>query len=51
MDVVSSGDDSDAEPIYVDMLEYICDGSQSHPSINSRKACYKIRDRIKQVQA
>ena len=51
MDAMSSGDESDAEPMPTDMLEYICDGSQSHPSINRREARYKIRDRFKQVQA
>ena len=30
------------------MLEEICDGNQSHPSVNRRKSCYKIRDCIKQ---
>ena len=32
------------------MLEDICDGSQSHHSINRREACYKIWDIIKQRQ-
>ena len=31
---MSSGNDSDDEPMYTDMLEDICDGSQSHPTIN-----------------
>ena len=48
---MSSGNESDAEPMSTDMLEYIHDGSQSHPSLNSREACYKIIDRIKQGQA
>ena len=30
---MSSGNESDAEPISMDMLEDISDGSQSHPSI------------------
>ena len=33
------------------MLEDICDVSKSHPRINRREACYKIRDCIKQSQA
>ena len=31
-----------------EMLEDICDGSKSHPSINRIEAHYKIRYRIKQ---
>ena len=50
MDTMSSGNESDAEPMHTDMLEYICDIAQSHLSINSREACYKIRDSIKQGQ-
>ena len=34
-----------------DMLEYIRDGSQSHPSINRREARSKIHDCIKKGQA
>ena len=48
MDVMSSDDDNDAEPISTDMLEDICDGSQFHTSINSREACYNICDSFKQ---
>ena len=33
MDAMDSGDESDDEPIPTDMLEDICDGSQSHPFI------------------
>ena len=36
MDAISSGDESDAEPISTDMLEDIRDGSKSHPRINRR---------------
>ena len=36
MDLMSSVDDSDAEPMHTEMLEDICDGMKSHPSINSR---------------
>ena len=48
MDETSSGNESDVEPIPTDMLEEICDGSQSCPSINRREACYKIHYHIKQ---
>ena len=37
MDAISSGDDSDDETMFMEMLEDICDGSQSHPSINRRE--------------
>ena len=50
MDVIYSGDDSDAEPMSMDMLEYIPDGVQSHPSVNRRKSRYIIRDSIKLSQ-
>ena len=46
MDAVSSGDESDVGPMSSDLLEYIWDGSQSHPSINRREACYYICNRI-----
>ena len=47
MYVMSSGDESDAEPISMEMLEDICDVSQSHPNINRREARYRIHDHIK----
>ena len=48
MDMMSSGEYSDAELMSTEMLEDICDSSQSHLSINRREERYKIRDRIKQ---
>ena len=48
MDVMPSCDESNDE---LTVLKDIRDGSQSHPSINSREACYKICDHIKQVRA
>ena len=33
------------------MLEDISNGSQSHPNLNRREACYKIRDPIRQRQS
>ena len=36
MDEISSGNESDAEPMSTEMLEDILDGSQSHPSVNRR---------------
>ena len=44
------GNESDAEPITTEMLVDICDGSQSHLSVNRREARYKIRYRIKKGQ-
>ena len=45
---MSSGDESDAEPMSKDILEDIHDESKCHPSINRREARSKIRDSIKQ---
>ena len=50
MDAMSSGDESDAETMSMDMLEDICDGSQYHPRINRRYALYRISDCFKQRQ-
>ena len=50
MDTMSLGNDSDAEPMSAEMLEDICDSSQSHPRVNMRQAHYKIRDRNKLIQ-
>ena len=47
---MSSGNDSDSEPMSTDMLEDICDVSKSRPSINRREARGKIRDHIKRRQ-
>ena len=44
MDMMDSGDESDDDPIFMEILEDIHDGSQSHPRVNRRKARYKIRD-------
>ena len=46
MDSIDYGDGSDHDLISTEMLEDISDGSQSHPNVNKRKSCYKIRDRI-----
>ena len=49
--MMDAGDESEYYPMSTEMLEYICDGSQSHPSVNSREACYKICDHIKLRQS
>ena len=43
--------DSGDEPMSMDMLEDICDGSQSHSIVNRREALYKMRDHIKLGQS
>ena len=51
MYLMSSGNESDAEPMSTEMLEDIHDGSQSHPRVNMRETRYKVYDFIKQSQA
>ena len=41
---------SDTDLISMEMLEDICYRSQTHPNVNRREACYKIRDLIMQGQ-
>ena len=41
MDAMGSGDGSDDVSMSTEMLEYICDGSQSHPNVNKIEARYK----------
>ena len=50
MDAMDSCNESDNYPISTDMLEYICDGSQSNKKVNRRETRNKTRDRIKQIQ-
>ena len=42
--------ESDDEPMSTEILEEICDVSQSHLDVNRRDTHYKFRDRIKQIQ-
>ena len=51
IDTISSGDESDAEPMSTHMLQDICDGSQDNLIINRREACCKILDHIKRGQS
>ena len=46
-DVMYSVDESDNEPMSIEMLEDICDGIQYHPRVNMRAALYKIHDCVK----
>ena len=50
IDTINSDDESDHDLISTEMLEDICDRSQTHPNVNRREARYKIRDRIRQRQ-
>ena len=51
MDAVNSSDESDHDLISTEMLEDICDGSQTHPNVNKREARYEIRDHVRQRQS
>ena len=51
MDAINYGDESDHDLISMEMLEDICDGSQTHPNVNRREARYKIRYRVRQRQS
>ena len=51
MDAMKSGYESDHDLISTEMLEDICDGSQTHRDINIREARHKIRDFIRQRQS
>ena len=51
MDEMDSGDESEDEPMYTEMLGKIRDDIQSHLSVNRRESSYKICDRIKQRQS
>ena len=51
IDAINSGDESDHDIISTEMLEEICDGSQTHPTVYRREARYKIRDPIRQGQS
>ena len=50
MDAIYYGNESDRDPISMEMLEDIRDRSQSHLDFNRVETRYKIRDCIKQRQ-
>ena len=50
-DAMDSGDESYHDLISTEMFKNIRNGSQSHPNVNKREACYKIRDIIRQIQS
>ena len=45
--LMSSGNESDTEPMSSEKLEDIREGSQSHPRVNRIEAQYNIRDCMK----
>ena len=47
---INSGDESDHDLISTEILQDICDGSQTHLNVNRREARYKIRDRIRKKE-
>ena len=47
MENLNSNEKSNHDIISTEMLEYIHDGSQIHPTVNKREARYEIRDRIR----
>ena len=51
MENINYGDESDHDLISTEMLEDICDGSQTHPNVKRREARYKICDYIRQRQS
>ena len=51
MDAINSGDESDNDITYTEMLEDISDGSQTHPNVNIIEARYKIRACIRKRQS
>ena len=51
MENLDSSDESDHDLISTEMLQDICDGSQTHPNVNKREAHYIICDRIRQRQS
>ena len=51
MENLDSNENSDHDLISTEMLEDIRDGSQTHPKVNKREACYKICDRVSQKES
>ena len=47
MENIDSNEQSNHDLISTEMLEHICDESQTHPTVNKREARYEICDRIR----
>ena len=48
MENINENENSDHDLITTETLKYICDGNQTHPTVNKKESHCKIRDRIKQ---
>ena len=51
MENIDLNEKSDHDHISTEMLEDICDGSQTHPTVNKREARYEIRDRVRRKKS
>ena len=51
MEDINSGDESDHDLIFTEMLEDIHNINQTHLNVTKREERYKIRDRIRQRQS
>ena len=51
MENIHSNDESDHDLLSTEILQDICDGSQTRTNVNKREARYKIRDRVRQRQS
>ena len=51
MQNIDSNERSNHDLISTEMLEDICDGSQTHPTVNKREAGYEIRDPIRRKES
>ena len=47
MENIDSNEKYDHNLISTEMLEDICDESQTHPTVNKREAHYEILDRVR----
>ena len=48
---IDSNEKSDHDLISTDMLEYICDGIQTNPSVTKRETRYEIRDIVRRTES
>ena len=51
METLDSNEKSDHDLISAEMFEDIRYGSKTHPNVNKRKACLKIRDSVSQKES
>ena len=50
MENLDENENSDHDHISTEMIKDICDGNQTHPTVNKREARYEIRDHIRQKE-